>query len=57
MSQYLLGVDNGGTMTKASIFDSQGAEIATVGKRLVTLAPAPGYTERNLDEVWEPTAR
>ena len=53
MSQYLLGVDNGGTMTKSSIFDSQGAEIATVGKRLVTLAPAPGYTERNLDEVWE----
>ena len=39
-------------MTKASIFDSQGAEVATVGKRLATLAPAPGYTERNLDEVW-----
>ena len=41
MSQYLLGIDNGGTMTKASIFDSQGAEVATVGKRLATSLQLP----------------
>ena len=32
MGQYVIGLDNGGTSTKAAIFDLQGKEIATLGK-------------------------
>ena len=39
MGQYVMGLDNGGTSTKAAIFDLQGREIATAGKQtsMITL--------------------
>lgn len=52
MRQYLLGIDNGGTVTKACVFDSHGTEVAAASKKLPILTPAPGYTERDLNEVW-----
>ena len=53
MAQYLMGIDNGGTVTKACIFDAHGTEVAAAGKKLPILTPAPGYTERDLGEVWQ----
>ena len=32
MAKYVIGLDNGGTSTKAAIFDLNGKEIATAGK-------------------------
>ena len=32
VAKYLIGLDNGGTSTKAAVFDLEGREIATAGK-------------------------
>lgn len=52
MTKYLIGLDNGGTSTKAAIFDLDGNEIATVGRHTKTITPQPGYTERDMEELW-----
>lgn len=52
VSRYLIGLDNGGTSTKAAIFDLNGNEIATAGKQTRMIVPKPGYTERNMEELW-----
>ncbi len=51
--RYFIGLDNGGTATKAALFDSCGREI---GKSLVSTAaitPAPGFVERDMEEMWQ----
>ncbi len=53
---YYLGIDNGGTATKASVFDSKGKELATVGTDTAMIVPKPGYVERNMEEMWEANA-
>lgn len=50
--KYLLGVDNGGTVIKAAIYDLDGKEIARSTKRTEMLIPHPGYAERRLEDVW-----
>ena len=57
MKQYLLGVDNGGTLARAALCDASGREIAVVSYPTRLLTPAPGQTERDLTEFWEATAR
>lgn len=52
VSKYLIGLDNGGTSTKAAIFDLSGREIATASRHTKTLTPKPGYTERDMEELW-----
>ena len=44
--KYYLGLDNGGTSTKAAIFDENGLEIASAGMDTAMLIPRPGFTER-----------
>ena len=55
--KYLMGIDNGGTFSKAAIFDEDGKQISVASVSTVTLTPKPGYTERDLDELWEVNAR
>lgn len=50
---YYLGLDNGGTSTKAAIFNEKGQEIASAGMDTAMLIPRPGFTERDMDEMWE----
>lgn len=50
---YYLGLDNGGTTTKASIFSAVGEEIATVSVDTKMITPFPGFTERDMDEMWD----
>lgn len=50
--RYLLGIDNGGTFSKAAVFDENGKQISVASVPTVTLTPKPGYTERNMDELW-----
>lgn len=52
MAKYVMGLDNGGTSTKAAIFDLSGKEIATAGKHTEMITPKPGYTERDMEELW-----
>ncbi len=54
---YLLGVDNGTTTTKATIFDLDGNEIAvSSGKDVKTSHPQPGWAEQSMPEIWQATA-
>lgn len=53
---YYVGLDNGGTTTKAAIFDAKGKEIATASTATKMLVPQPGFTERDMEEMWEQTA-
>ena len=55
--KYLLGIDNGGTFSKAAIFDVEGNQISVASVPTVTLTPKPGYTEKDLNELWEVNAQ
>ena len=50
---YYVGLDNGGTTTKAAIFDAKGKEIATASTATKMLVPQPGFTERDMEEMRE----
>ncbi|MDY3248916.1 MAG: FGGY-family carbohydrate kinase [Candidatus Choladocola sp.] len=54
--KYLMGVDNGGTFSKAALFDENGVQIAKTSVPTVTITPKPGYTERDMDELWRVNA-
>lgn len=51
--KYLMGIDNGGTFSKAAIFDEKGKQIVVASKPTNTIMPQSGYTERNMDELWD----
>ena len=55
--KYYLGLDNGGTTTKASLFDEKGREIATVSVDTKMITPHPGFTERDMEEMWDANCR
>ena len=55
--KYLLGIDNGGTFSKAAIFDEDGNQVSVAIVPTVTITPKPGYTEKNLDELWDVNAQ
>jgi len=54
--KYLMGIDNGGTFSKAALFDENGNQISVASVPTVTITPRPGYTERNMNELWEVNA-
>ncbi|OYP41967.1 carbohydrate kinase, partial [Lachnotalea glycerini] len=57
MSRYLVGIDNGGTFSKAAIFDEDGKQISVASIPTITLTPKPGYTERDMSELWKVNAQ
>lgn len=57
MNQYLLGIDNGNTVTKAALFDLSGRELFVVSRTSDTLQPYPGWTERSMESLWSNTAQ
>ena len=56
MGEYLLGIDNGLTLSKAALFDLAGAKSRSPAGRSRCRYPKPGYTDRNMDTVWQTTA-
>ena len=53
---YLLGIDNGTTTTKATIYTDDGTEIASASSREVkTIHPEPGWAEQSMEEIWQAT--
>ena len=53
MKQYVMGLDNGGTMTKAALFDLEGNQISAFSAGTPIETPKSGYTERDMDLLWE----
>jgi L-xylulokinase len=56
MTRYLLGIDNGGTVSKAALFTLAGEEVAAAGRKIETVEPAPGHAERDAEALWRSTA-
>jgi L-xylulokinase len=56
MANYLLGVDNGSTVSKAAIFDLEGREVQVATRKIEPQYPHPGWTERSMDVLWQSTA-
>lgn len=54
--KYLMGIDNGGTFSKAALFDENGKQISVASVPTVTITPKPGYTERDMEELWRVNA-
>ena len=52
-----MGIDNGGTFSKAALFDENGVQISVASVPTVTLTPKPGYTERDMEELWQVNAK
>jgi len=56
MSQYLLGIDSGSTVVKAALFTLDGKEISVASRKVELLAPQPGYSEVDMQALWETAA-
>lgn len=54
--KYLLGIDNGGTMTKAAVFTLDGREVAVASAETPVQSPHEGYFQRDMQVMWETTA-
>ncbi len=52
----LLGIDSGLTVTKAVVFDENGAPLATARRRVPQSMPRPRWVERDMDGLWRATA-
>ena len=53
----LLGIDNGLTVTKAVVFDESGTPLAVCRERVPQAVPRPHHVERDMNALWEATAR
>ncbi len=49
---YYLGLDNGGTNTKAALFTEDGVQAAVESVATAAITPAPGFVERDMEEMW-----
>jgi len=49
---YFLGLDNGGTLVKAVLFNQLGEEICAASRELRLITPRESFTERDMDELW-----
>jgi len=56
MSEYLLGIDNGGTVTKVVLFDLAGHAIRTASRKAAAQLPYPGWAERDMHSLWNSNA-
>lgn len=51
--KYVIGLDNGGTTTKAALYNVRGQELGVASMGTKMLAPKPGFTERDMEEMWQ----
>ncbi|MDR1533291.1 MAG: carbohydrate kinase [Clostridiales bacterium] len=57
--KYYLGIDNGGTSTKAALYTKDGEELCVRQKETEMLVPSPGgrvgagFAERDMESMWE----
>lgn len=56
MKQYFIGIDNGGTVSKAALFDIEGNEITTAWRYVDTINLKDGWSERDASKMWLSTA-
>lgn len=49
--KYLLGIDNGGTVSKAALFDLEGHQISKESVQIPMFSPKDGFTERKPEDL------
>ncbi len=54
---HFLGIDNGGTMSKAVLFDRTGTEVGSASEQMALITPQPGFTERDMELLWQMNVR
>ena len=54
--KYFIGTDNGGTMSKAALFDLGGKELAVASEKVDFLTPESSWSERDMGAMWQSTA-
>ena len=55
MEGYLLGIDHGGSISKAALFDTEGNEIAVAFRFVELIQPFQGWCERDATQMWVDT--
>lgn len=55
--KYLVGIDNGGTFVKAGVMDEEGRLLAAAREPIRNLTPQPGFTERDMEDLWARNAK
>lgn len=55
--KYYLGLDNGGTTTKAALFSRDGKELGTASTSTAMLTPKPDFVERDMEEMYQANCR
>ncbi|HEJ7010901.1 TPA: carbohydrate kinase, partial [Serratia marcescens] len=48
-----LGIDVGGTVIKAGLYRASGEELAIAERDGAAIAAQPGFSERNMDALWD----
>lgn len=56
MARYYLGLDNGGSKTKAALYDTSGREIAVAGALADPEIRRGGFVERDMNRLWQTNA-
>jgi L-xylulokinase len=56
MADYLLGIDNGATVSKVVLFDLHGQAIQIASEQTAADYPQPGWVERSTELLWQSTA-
>lgn len=56
MPKYLVGIDNGCTVSKAAVFTLEGDEVSVAARKTESISPHPGHFERDMEEMWNATA-
>ncbi|QTQ14279.1 carbohydrate kinase [Treponema parvum] len=51
--KYFLGIDNGGTSTKAAVYDENGRELSVAETSTNLIVPKVGFAERDMEEMWQ----
>jgi L-xylulokinase len=51
--KYFLGLDNGGTVTKAALYTSTGEEVFVESAETKMLTPHVNFSERDMEEMWD----
>ncbi|SHO55330.1 FGGY-family carbohydrate kinase [Vibrio quintilis] len=54
---YYLGIDSGGTMLKACLFDRQGRQVALYRENTRVICEQPGWVERDVEQYWQEACR
>ncbi|CAM3502735.1 L-xylulose/3-keto-L-gulonate kinase [Vibrio aerogenes CECT 7868] len=54
---YYLGIDSGGTMLKACLFDRHGQQVALYRENTSVICQQPGWVERDVEEYFHETCR